>query len=809
MVREALPSDLAKAVDLGGELGRMFASYDWAAHPLGDPADWSPAKRAVVAVTLTSRFPTILWLGDSLYLLYNDAYIPVLGDKHPASFATPAVEVWWDVWDEVGPMLAGAVETGVATWSDDLLLMLVNDGRRQERYFTFTYGPIFGADGRVEGVFTPVTETTDRVLSERRLQTLNELSASLMDLQSVDGVLRVLVEVFATHHADLPFVALTHPSLAGTCVGTPNVADLVEAAPAAFFDGLRGFRMVEDLRAAIPGVVERLGENCPEAAVVFPLDGAADDSGSGSLCLALSRYRPFDAQYRGFCRLVTDQVNVALANAAAYEAEQRRAEALAEIDRAKTRLLQNVSHELRTPLTLVAGSHEALLEDPGVTGDQRQQVEVADRATRRLRRLVDALLDVSRAADARLRVTAVPTDAGQLTEDVVAMFRSSIESAGLYCELRVGEIPPAVELDPEVWSRVLSNLVSNAFKFTSDGGITVEVAAGSETLDLVVSDSGTGIPADEQDRVFDRFHQVAGASSRTAEGAGIGLALVRDLIEGHGGTVTVESRVGEGSTFTVSLPLVTETTVPASDHGAAVERSRSLADDAASWLPDMQSAHRGGVSVSDRRVLVIEDNADMRAHLRRILESDGWEVDAVGDVITALGRPEPPLLVVSDVMLPGIDGIELVRIMRAAPDLTDVPVIMLTARAGPGSAADGLAAGATDYLTKPFDAAELRARVRTHAATALRRRAAVEKAETTADNLQVALASSREIGAAIGIVMAGLQVTQADAFAILRETSQSQNRKLKDIAAEIVLTGEIPTPLTQPDAGRLGELRAH
>ena len=225
------PADLQAAAALGGEMGQRLLAFDWAGHPLGDPGGWSPAVKTTVATALACRFPTVLWLGERLHLIYNDAYIPVLGDKHPAALGAAGAEVWWDIWDVVGPMLDSVVKSGVATWSDDLMLGLVNEGRRRERYFTFTYSPIIGGDGRVEGVFCAVAETTERVLGERRLQALNALSAALIDVQSAEQALTAVIEVCAAHDADLPFAAVYtagDPPAGGWLHGaTPGMAGLL------------------------------------------------------------------------------------------------------------------------------------------------------------------------------------------------------------------------------------------------------------------------------------------------------------------------------------------------------------------------------------------------------------------------------------------------------------------------------------------------------------------------------------------------------------------------------------------------------
>ncbi len=182
----ALPADLAAAVGLGGEVGRRFAEFDWDTHPLGPPQQWAAEIRTAVAVALTSRFPIVLWVGRELFLIYNDAYAQILGDKHPAALGCPADQVWWEIWRQISPMLVSVLDTGVATWANDLMLPLMTGGQAQERYFTFTYSPIVGGGGVVTAIFCAVIETTDRVLSERRLQLLNAVATAVMDAHTID-----------------------------------------------------------------------------------------------------------------------------------------------------------------------------------------------------------------------------------------------------------------------------------------------------------------------------------------------------------------------------------------------------------------------------------------------------------------------------------------------------------------------------------------------------------------------------------------------------------------------------------------------
>lgn len=451
---QALPADLKTAAALGGEMGRRLLAFDWAGHPLGHPSGWSATVRTMVAVTLASRFPTVLWLGEDLRLVYNDAYIPVLGDKHPAALGATGAAVWWDVWDMIGPMLRGVVTTGTATWSDDLMLMLVNDGRRQERYFTFTYSPVIGPGGQNEGVFCAVTETTERVLGERRLQTLSALSAALIDARPADRTLAAAVEVFTGHDADVPFAAgyLADGPLpeARLRSATPGAAGLLPSSLAPLLDALpadegpadegpadeQNARVVGGVPSLLPGLAARMGEQCPEHALVLPLAEVPGGPPAGALVLGLNRFRPLDGQYRAFCGLLADQVSAALASARAYEDERRRAEALAELDQAKTAFLANVSHEFRTPLTLMLGPLDDIiataprdlsLGDPSLT----ERLEMIRRNGRRMLRLVSSLLDFSRIEAGQARARLMAADIGALTAGMAASFGDVCRLAGL------------------------------------------------------------------------------------------------------------------------------------------------------------------------------------------------------------------------------------------------------------------------------------------------------------------------------------------------------------------------------------------
>ncbi len=400
--------------------------------------------------------------------------------------------------------------------------------------------------------------------------------------------------------------------------------------------------------------------------------------------------------------------------------DQKRAEVLAELDRTRTAFFSNVSHELRTPLTLILGPLQTALAEGSLSGESLTMVH---RNTLRLQRLVNALLDFSRLEAGRMHVYCELTDVAALTADLVSNFRPMLERAGLKLLVETPPLPDGmtVYVDRDMWDKIVLNLVSNAFNHTFEGEIRVSVrhSEDRQRVELQVRDTGTGIPSQEQARIFERFHQVAGVRSRTQEGSGIGLALVLELVRLHAGTITVESAEGQGSTFTVRLPVGAPTPRLAADEYLVSPRAIGAAHGLNGYLADGEALTPSDADAPDsaddpERVLIVDDNPDMRRYLASVL-ARYWPVQAVPDGATALEAAQgtPPALVVLDVMMPGLNGFQVLAELRAQPATQRVPVIMLSARAGEEAPVEGLLAGASDYVVKPFAAAELMARVRT------------------------------------------------------------------------------------------------
>ncbi len=736
-----------------GEMAELLRATDWSRTPVGPVASWPPSLRAAVAIMLRSRFPMFLGWGPQLTMFYNDAYIPVLGGKHPGALGTPTQRVWGEIWDVLGP-LAADVLAGGSTYAEDLLLVMQRAGFEEETYFTFSYSPIPGDDDgdAAAGLFCACTETTGRVVGERRLATLRALGeVSAVTAHTATQVCETATQVLARNRADVPFAAVYLPGPDGSALrqaatfGVQAGHPLAPAAVPAPSGGGSLWRaattgeevVTSGLAGRYPGGVVpdpgAVGSTAPDSAVVVPLGPGTPEAPCGVLAVGVSPYRPLDEDYRSFLRLVAGQLSAAITDARAYEDERARVRALAELDRAKTEFFANLSHEFRTPLTLIRGPVQDLLADDAPDVERvRAELSSVDRNAGRLARLVDDLLDFFRAQAGRARARYEPVDLAVVTADLASMFRSAVQRAGL--TLAVDCVPGGepVAVDREMWEKIVLNLLSNALKFTESGGITVAVRAAGRHVELTVGDTGIGIPAAELPRLFDRFHRVAGDRGRSAEGSGIGLALVRELVELHGGSVEVDSRVGAGSTFTVRLPLGTAHLpaehLPAEhlapehlppeplsdpDRPATGAVARPYIDEALRWLPSADgTAGDPATGSGPATVLVVDDNADMREYLTRLLAAH-YRVRTAGDGRAALEvvRAEVPDLVVTDVMMPRLDGFGLLAALRDDPATGSVPVIVLSARAGPESTIDGLAAGADDYLAKPFTAGELLARV--------------------------------------------------------------------------------------------------
>jgi PAS domain S-box-containing protein len=562
--------------------------------------------------------------------------------------------------------------------------------------------------------------------------------------------------------AAAPIIALDDPSAAW-----PIAAVLADGEPRTI--------AIDSRRAAALGLAD--WPHPPQQALALPFKSAEHAAPEGVLIAVPSPHRLLDDSYRGFFDLLVGQISAAISRADEYERERARAAALAELDRTKTAFFSNVSHEFRTPLTLMLGPLEDALSHPHTAAEQQlDRIQIAHRNALRLLRLVNSLLDFSRIEAGRVQACFQPVDLASFTADLASSFRSATAKAGLRLEVNASPLTQPAYVDRDMWEKIVLNLVSNAFKFTFEGEIAVTLEEAGDKARLSVRDTGTGIPDAELPRLFERFHRVEGARGRSFEGSGIGLALVHELVRQHGGDITVASEVGRGSTFTVTIPLG-DAHLPAhriqsgdGDASSTAIRAQAFVEEALRWLPgesgpdalydagavsDVPLQPELNLEVSPARVLLADDNADLRRYMSRLLRERGYEVDTVTDGEAALAalRAVRPDLVISDVMMPRLDGFGLIRAIRSDPALRELPVIMLSARAGEEAKVEGLNAGANDYLIKPFSARELLARVAANIGIARVRheadravRASEAEARRHAERLQLALDAGAIIG---------------------------------------------------------------
>jgi PAS domain S-box-containing protein len=741
------------------EVGRDLEAVDWAATPLGPSESWPQSLQTAVDILLSSRFSMWMAWGPELTFFCNAAYRrDTLDRKYPWALGRPAREVWAEIWDDIGPRIGTVLATGSATWDEGLLLFLERSGYPEETYHTFSYSPLRDDAGVVVGMLCVVSEVTEHVIGERRMSTLRDLGSDPSVVRTEQEMLDFSARQLDRNPQDLPFT-LTYlfeddgatarlAASTGIAAGHP-AAPLVLAVgdphpvwPAATL--LRGESVVLDLDGApFTGLPVGVGSDAPERALTAPL---AQQGGVpyGFLVAGLNRYRPLDGAYHGFFDLVATHLAAGIASTRSYQQQQRRAEELAELDRAKTIFFSNISHEFRTPLTLIMGPVQELQRRLGDADPQvREELEVIHRSGLRLGKLVNTLLDFSRIEAGRMQASFEPADLAQVTADLASVFRSAVDRAGLVFEVDCPPLPEPVYLDRGMWEKVVLNLLSNALKFTFAGSIRIAVRAEGGHAIVTVADTGIGVPEQEMPRLFERFHRIENARARSNEGSGIGLALVQELVQLHGGAITAASTEGSGTTFAIRLPfgdahLPADALVPAGQAATVSATAEPFVQEAMRWLPGLVPDD-AGAAAADRphqaitpaggadlvagtsrsplaRMLVADDNADMREYLARMLRTAGYQVTAVTDGQAALDaiRADVPDLVLADVMMPRRDGLGLVGALRADPRTASVPVVLLSARAGEEAAAVGLQAGADDYLPKPFAAVELLARVRSN-----------------------------------------------------------------------------------------------
>jgi signal transduction histidine kinase len=653
-------------------------------------------------------------------------------------------------------MIEGVFETTQPTWMADHLLPCLRWGYEEETYWTYSYSPIMDTHGTVHGVFTTTVESTERVIANRRLDSLSSLARVLSSAEGISALCEIAINSLAKNRFDFPFGALylragnisrtmelTHifgiPS--GLSI-SPFEIDLENTNDWFVRNAILAFETKQVVIASLlhPEEIGRLPpwNDVPREVAFLPLvDSSSCERSSDHvdlLVIGINTRRAVDDAYRTFLELVMSQVASSIQAGRNFEAKKQRTEELLKLDRAKTMFFSNISHELRTPLTLMLSPLQDLLDSHSSDDDGQERpaqenlmLTLVQRNAVRLLKLVNMLLDFSRIEAGRMKATFRAIDLPAVTEDLASLFRSSCEKAGL--NFLVDCSTPVTGLtfvDLDMWEKIVLNLLSNAFKYTLEGEIEVIVGNSEEGCTLMVRDTGCGIPEEELPRIFERFHRIPGSQGRTMEGTGIGLSLVYELVRLHGGAVTVESCVGKGSVFTVTIPFgsehlradqIGEKTLPERRPSNNTGHLFYIDNDAYTCRAKNKHVME---SLSEKRplVLLVDDNSDMLAYMSTLLQTDGYEVFKAKngrqalETINGLLRNNLNLdLIVTDVMMPYMDGFELLGEIRAQPEISHISVLLISARAGQEASAEGLSAGADDYMVKPFSAREFRSRV--------------------------------------------------------------------------------------------------
>lgn len=720
---------------------------DWSTTALGAIETWPQSLRTSVSLCLSSTFPILIAWGPETIQIYNDSYRPICGAKHPESMGMNFRICWETALPVVGDAFSRG-EQGEGTYINDQRMFLDRYGYIEEAFMTFSFAPIRDESGGVGGIFHPITETTAKMLSGRRTQVLKEMGVVLAKAKSIQDIGTFTTEKYPEYLLDLPFMLIYQldtktgvASLinsAGIPEGTllsPKVADLSDPKGLWPFAEVREsaqMQQVDGLESLFSGFNCEPYEQAPKSAMLLPLKISGQEDLFGFIIAGISVCRALDSDYINFYDQLSNTYNTAISNVYALEQEQKRAEALAEIDRSKTAFFSNVSHEFRTPLTLILGPLEDMLRRNALPEEVKDPIQSAHRNALRLLKLVNNLLDYSRVEAGRTQAAYESLDLTELTTDLASSFRSIIEKAGMQLVVNTHKLNGNIFVDRQMWEKIVLNLLSNAFKYTLQGTITVTLLQEGNFAVLKVTDTGVGIPEKELPHMFERFHRVENSAGRTHEGTGIGLSLVHELVQLHGGEITVDSIQDAGSVFTVRIPvgrahlpqehilLHAKETGSSAIAGAFIEEAFSLlqAGTPERTATSQHTEHHTEAfedfkETRDTYILIVDDNADMRAYLNRMLEPYFTTQLAINgaDALAKIHQLKPDL-VLSDIMMPVMDGTTMLQHIRQRHETMHLPVIFLSARAGEEARIDGLEAGADDYLVKPFSASELLTKIR-------------------------------------------------------------------------------------------------
>ena len=709
-VKKAKPEDCLAG---GGEMGALMRSLNWSTTLLGPVSRWPQSLRTAVSILLASRFPMLIHWGPELVQFYNDGFRPILGDlKHPGALGQPAYPWWTEIWDVLTPMFE-RVLAGEGTWYENQLILPNRNGYIEETYFTFSHSPIRDESGRVVGIFQAVTETTERVLDERRLRTLHDLGINTATAQVTQEACRIATETLSQNAADIPFALLylldesrRQAHLAGTAGLEPDTPASPRVIHLSAEDKPGSWPLARVARtgqtAQVDNLVAQFGAlpggpwpESPFVALVLPVAQPGVTLPTGLLVVGISPRRALNDTYRRFLSLVAGQIATAVANTRALEMERKRAEALAELDRAKSQFLANMSHELRTPLNGILGYAQILKKSKTITDQQKNGLNIIHQCGEHLLNLINDVLDISKIEARKMELYPKNFHFPEFLEAIAEICRIRAEQKGIELIYEtLTPIPKAVRADEKRLRQVLINLLGNAVKFTEQGYITFKVGYHQEKFRFQVEDTGIGIAKEKLEEIFLPFQQV-GEKIRETEGTGLGLTISRQLAELMGGELKVESTLGKGSVFWLDLDL------------PEVE-----------WIDvaDISENNIIGFKGLKRKILVVDDKWANRSVLVNMLEPLGFEVLEATNGLDGLNKAHQfqPDIILLDLVMPVMDGFEATRRLRMMPELQGVVVIAISASVFDFDHQQSREVGCDGFLPKPVREADLLEKVRVH-----------------------------------------------------------------------------------------------
>ncbi|KAK9719619.1 hypothetical protein K7432_004685 [Basidiobolus ranarum] len=787
---------------------------DWSKTSLGPKETWTESFRWILSLILHSPFPMAVYYGDDNVLVYNQAWSQILGNKHPEAFGEPGHKVWAEIWHLIEPMIQRTVKTGEATYLENYLLLLQRAGYEEETWFRFSLSPIFDPNGKVAGVLNTTYEQTQQFIGQRQLNALNEVGKLTRSAQSHLEACYLVTAALKKNDADVPWSMIFYPDQsngtmnlvassfgenASYCVMNPcipldlaNIPDHPDACP--------DYWPVTKVATSREAELTRLPDNTRAVFLPLFISRGTEEHFPAVMVCGLHPSRLLDEEYQDFFSHLAAYVTTAIKSGITYEEERNQSERLAELNSSKTAFFQNISHELRTPLTLILSPLEQVLLDKTLSSKVRRDILMVQRNSKRLLKLVNTLLEFSKIEAGKSMASFQQTHISQFTRELVASFESTAETLQVDFVLEIPniitELP--VYVDQDMWEKIILNLVSNAFKFTKSGAVTVGLHPGVlelpngqavEAIHLSVVDTGIGISKEDIKYLFNRFYCVRSAEARSYEGTGIGLALVKELVQFHSGVINVESEESVGTTFNVLIPtgsshILPEYMLKNIEMIPEFRTKRTIdlfVDEMQQWAPTTgkvqsqlslikrevvsptgSTTSTGNLStIQKSSILLADDNCDMRSYIYSLLE-DEFEVLPAVNGLEALEilNSRIPDLILTDVMMPHLDGLGLLKACREDPKTATIPIIFLSARAGPEASAEGVEAGADDYLVKPFSAQELLARVRTNINLSKLRRDLLVQQQLQTESKQMVLNISGKIRTRFG--MEGILQETAD-----------------------------------------------